>query len=1021
MKKSLAGPAIWAYGHPVLVLLLAVLIVFSGLLAVGRLPIDLSVFNGYPQIRVRVLDPGVPAAVMEDRVTRPLEQALADIPGSVNMVSASSEGLSEIAIFVDGARNLAPVRRQVGAHFESLRSVLPAGVAAPQMEIRDSDHIPVAELVVRSSAPVPDSALPRPSMDSSTRTLPQLQAWVEESLVPQFVDIPGFGRIEVVGGQVREIHIVPDQRRLAALGLALADVIDTLHAHELQADSSHRSSFAQDAVQTLGALPLRLANGDAVAMSEVASIQEVEDANGERAYRDALPALRLLLFKRPGASTLGMVEMFKSRLAWLRTNKLIPPPVEVEWWANPLIELKRTGRSFLTLSAGGLLLALLITGVFCRNIRGLLLTFVAAVVSLMLVFTFYRLAGLGINAHALGGMMIGYGFIFGLPLVVLEILSLPPVALDQDARRRAAQRLLFAIFLLTAAVLGPILVYGGLPGLIFRDLIIALTMTIAAASIVSITLVPALMRATHPTDSTPRQSAYRSWLQRLYATPRRVALAALVALMIIPIGLYYYRDNQGFLTYSDSAEVLVYVDVQPEMSQEQAVSILSAVELLARDTGDVASVLAHMAAAGGHIPAYSEHKAHLLRIRLSPEMQRKGGATAWVGDFERALGASSLKGITLRSVASPYLAVERFEDPVMRAASGEVYWRVYGLDRAVLTQLGTHMVQHLQALPELRHVRLTAGAERLQTVVRLAPAHATESGLDEIAIARALRVARGGLVIGDIPNAGRHMRLRVILPELAPRPGRSLPPLLLRGEIDEHAAVYLDNIADSEELPMPPVRWRDQQRPMIEVRATLATNASPTGVLHKVRDSLEQYSLPAGYHAEFAGFIDSTARAAQRSLVLLAIASALILGVILLVLHAARAALLVGFNVMLAWAGGICGLVFTGLPWTLPVWLGSIMLIAFAAVMTWVVLAGIHMMRKHPTRSATLDAAAHCSSRMVLGFGLCSLICLAPLATGLVPGFEGLQPLAVFMGLGMVFSLAGNLLLTPILLCRLEK
>ena len=68
MKKLLMGPAVWAYSHPVLVLLLAALIVFSGLLAVGRLPIDLATFNGYPQIRIRVLDPGVPATVMEDRV-----------------------------------------------------------------------------------------------------------------------------------------------------------------------------------------------------------------------------------------------------------------------------------------------------------------------------------------------------------------------------------------------------------------------------------------------------------------------------------------------------------------------------------------------------------------------------------------------------------------------------------------------------------------------------------------------------------------------------------------------------------------------------------------------------------------------------------------------------------------------------------------------------------------------------------------------------------------------------------------
>ena len=1037
LKKSLAGPAVWAYGHPVWVLLLAVLIIFSGLWAVGRLPIDLSVFNGYPQIRVRVLDPGVPAAVMEDRITRPLEQALADIPGSVNMVSASSEGLSEIAIFVDGARNLASVRRQVGARFESLRSVLPTGADAPQMEIRDSDHVPVAELVVRSSA----------------RTLPQLQAWVEESLVPQFVDIPGFDRIEVVGGPAREIHIIPDQRQLAALGLALADVIDTLRTHELQADSSHRSSFASDAVHTVGALPLHLANGDTVAMSEVTNIQEVEDDNGERVHLNALPGLRLLLFKRPGASTLGMVEMFKSRLAWLRTNKLIPPPVEVEWWANPLVELKRMGRSFLTLSLGGLGLVLLIIGVFYRSVRGLLLIFAAAILSLMLVFTFYRLAGLGINAQALGGMIMGYGFIFGLPWVVLEILSLPPLALDQDARRRAAQKLLFVLLLLMATVLAPLLVYGGLVGLIFRDVIIALTTTIAAASIISITLVPALARAARPVVPAPRQSAYEYGLQRLYAMPRRLIVVALAVLMIIPAGLYYYRDNQVFLAYPDSAEVLLYVDVQAAMPREQTAAIISQIELLARDTGDVASVLTHLRAADSHEPAQSGHKTQIVRIRLSSEMQRKGGAMAWVRDFEQALAASGLEGIMLRSAASPYLATERFEDPLMRAVSGEVYWRVYGPDRAVLLQLGARMIEHLRALPGLRHVRLTAGAEPLEAVVRLAPERAAEPGLDDIAIARALRVARGGLVIGDIPNAGRHVRVRVILPELSPRPGRSLPRLLLRGEIHEHAAVYLDDIADSKELPSAPVLWRDQQRPMIEVRATLepmdgrgralsgtgagepmdgrgralsgtgagATDVPPGDALHSVRDSVAQHVLPAGYHGEFSGFIDSMARATQRALVLLALASALLLGVLLLVLRAARAALLIGFNVTLAWAGGIYGIAFAGLPWSLPVWLGSIILIAFAAVLTWVALDGIHMMRRHPTRTATLDAAAHCSRRMVLGFGLCSLICLTPLATGLVPGFEWLQPLAIFVGMGMVFSLAGNLFLTPVLFCRLEK
>lgn len=1011
MKKPWAGPAVWSHGHPLLVWLLLVLIVFSGLLAVGRLPIDLSTFNGYPQIRVRVLDPGVPAAVMEDRVTRPMERVLANIPGSVNMVSASSEGLTEIAIFVDGAGNLARVRRQVGMRFEILRSVLPAGVVAPRMEIRDSDHMPVAELVVRSA----------------TRTLPQLQAWVEGSFVPQFVDIRGLDRIEVAGGPTRELHIVPDQGRLAALGLALADVVDTLRAYELQADANHRGSFAQDAVQTVGTLPLRLVNGDAIALSEVAGIQEVEGADGGRVYRDAVPALRLLLFKRPGASTLGMVEMFKSRLAWLRTNNLIPSSVQVEWWTNPLLELKRMGRSFLTLSIVSLLLASLLAGMLCRSVRGSLLTLITAVVSLMLVFTFYRLAGLGINPQALGGMMLGYGFILGLPLVVWGMLSSPAAAEDADAQRRAAQRLILAILLLAAAVLVPLLGYGGLPGLIFRDLIIAFTITIAAASLVSIILVPALARSAGPASPVLRPRLHQ-WVQGLYATPRRVVLVVILVLMMIPAGLYYYRDKQDFLSYTNSAEVLLYIDTPPQKSWEQVASLLGAVELLARNTGHVTGVLTHQAATSDLVSAYSRHPVQLLRIQLSAAIQHQGGAKVWVRNFERALAASSLGEVTLRSLTSSYLAVKRFEDSITRAASGEVYWRVYGPEEpgqeagTVLAQVGARMVERLQAVPGLRHVRLTAGTERLETVVRLRPEHATEWGLDNIAIGRALRIARGGLVIGDIPNAGHQLRLRVVLPALSPRPGHSLPRLLLRGEIDEGSAVYLDDIADGEELPMPAVRWRDQQRPMIEVRATLAPDVPLREALRSVHTSAEQHGLPPGYQGEFAGFIDSVERATQRALVLLALASILLLGVLLFALRAAGTSLLVGLNVLLAWAGGLCGMVLTGLSWSLLAWLGSIILMVLAAVLTWVAMDDIRLLRRYPAPVATTVLGPNDGTGpRVIGFGLCGFMGLAPLATAWVPGFAWLQPLAVFMVFGLGFSLAGNLLVTPILFRHWEK
>ena len=96
----------WSQRHPLLVLLLALLVLFGGLLAVGRLPIDPPTFSGYARIQVRIHDPGVPAAIMEQRVAQPLEEALADIPGVKDIVSSSVIGASEVVLFVDGVRRI---------------------------------------------------------------------------------------------------------------------------------------------------------------------------------------------------------------------------------------------------------------------------------------------------------------------------------------------------------------------------------------------------------------------------------------------------------------------------------------------------------------------------------------------------------------------------------------------------------------------------------------------------------------------------------------------------------------------------------------------------------------------------------------------------------------------------------------------------------------------------------------------------------------------------------------------------
>ena len=990
------GPVTWLQRHPLLVLLLALLVLFGGLLAVGRLPIDPPSFDGYPQIHVRIHDPGVPAAIMEERVAEPLEQVLADIPGLVEIVSVSAVGSSEVVMFVDAARNTDAVERQVAERLIQVREKLPATIDAPQLLIHTGADLPVAELL----------------LGSSTLTLAQLQKWAEDSLVPQFTDISGFARYEIVGGPVREIRVIPDQRRLAALGLALEDVVSVLRRFKTQTVSRGQISVTQASAQTVGVLTLRLANGDTVALSDVARVQEGETQDGARVYRDAAPVLRLLLYRQPGASTLGVGEACKARLAWLRTNTLIPPAVRVSLLANPVIGLKRMGRSFLTLSTGAWLLTLVVIGGLYRRTRAVWLSTAAAVISLMLVFVFYKLAGLAINVLSLGGMLVGYAFVLGLPLMAFDMLRQPAPGGDATVARQRVQHRLTTMLMMALLLLLPVWVFGGQLGLVFQALVTGLLATLVASVLVSLMLVPAFAGAPTPVRETPLARGYAQVLARLQRAPRLLAASALLALVVIPIGLYLARDNLRFLPPLDTGEVRLRMALPSGLSRDQVEPVLRALEELARRNGEVNAILTQIGSIDPEATLGAQQNEAVLRIELQAEIPRRRSSAAWSHDFVRLLATSPPQGKAVRVIASDpsIVTAERFEDPILLAATGEICLRVHGPDREVLARIGARMLERLAAQPGLLNVRLASGGEQREMVAQLDPERAAQRGLGEITTARVLRMAQGGLAIGNVPDAGRSVGLRIFLPQTSSPDG--LPRLLLRGEADNSGAVYLNDVATARMTTLTLAHWRTQQQPMVEMRATLAADASPGRVAHNLRAMMQQGMLPPGYQGALLGFIDSMQRFLTHVLVLLGVSFILLL-LLSLRLRSLGGALLILANVLFAFVGAVVGIAWAGLPLSLPMGLGAVLLVVVGAVPP---LMAVDALRTRQGVSSALDAsAAQRIWRPMLVFGVGGLLSLLPLASGLVPGFELLQPLALVLSGGLCFSLLGSLFLVPVL------
>jgi multidrug efflux pump subunit AcrB len=201
-------------------------------------------------VRVRVLDAGVPARVMEDEVTRQLEEQLAITEGVVAIQSRSSEGRSAVDLSFRYGEDVDQALRDASSRLDRAKRFLPESIDPPIIYKRDPFQLPVAEYVVSSQLLDPV----------------ELRGWVDYGLSRSLLTLPGVAAAEVGGGLEREVRIIADQYRLAGLGLDVLDLEATLReanrdlpAGRLlmpQGEISGRTGGRFESVQQIVELPL---------------------------------------------------------------------------------------------------------------------------------------------------------------------------------------------------------------------------------------------------------------------------------------------------------------------------------------------------------------------------------------------------------------------------------------------------------------------------------------------------------------------------------------------------------------------------------------------------------------------------------------------------------------------------------------------------------------------------------------------------------------------------------------------
>jgi hydrophobe/amphiphile efflux-1 (HAE1) family protein len=1020
------GLAAWSINRPIAVTMLSLTIVVLGLFSYDRLNIDLLPKLIYPDIRVRVIDPGVPARIMEDQITRQLEEQLAITEGATVVQSTTSEGRSAVGLSFPYGTDIDIALREASTRLDRAKRFLPATIDPPTIYKRDPSQIPVLEFIV----------------SSTERDPVELRSWTDYEFAKWFLNIKGVASAEVGGGLIREIQIIIDQEKLAAAGFEFIDVINLLQKENLDVASgtlymqnrklSTRTEGRFKNASDIAQLALIKTDSQridsAIRLSDVATVVDTHEDESLRIRLNGTPGIKLSIQKQPQANTVDVADAVLKKLEWFKQQKLLPSDIAIEKVDDQSTYVRYSLRNAAMAALSGALLAMLIVYVFLGDLRRTLIISTAIPLAILITLTIMGISGLTLNIMSLGGLALGIGLLVDNTIVMLENISRHQQnnADKEQAAIDAAAEVASAITASTstnlAAVL-PFLFIGGLIGLLFSELIITLSAAIVASLLVSLTLVPALGAKVNinPQSKNNRfeqtftslQNIYSRTLQVILNHSRNIFIIAIPLLILAFLSMANSKDM--FFPSMDEGKISVGITGEPGIRLEQMDNVLSEVEQLILQQPEVKSVFV---SAGGFVfgrSSYERSNRGSISVQLKSMQNRDLDSKAWVKKMRKEIIKLGLTGYRIS------MRVKGVRGVHFGHGDDDISIRVQGHDINTLTEAGDKIIEAIKDVPGISNLEHNYQEQIEEMVLNIDRERAADLGIHIDDIGRAMSIALNGLVISDFLDGDRQYDIRLRMNRDSIQSANDIRNTIIKTHQDK--AIRIRDVAKIEILPTPSSIKRDSQRRIVEISGSLAKDTSLKDVMDKIFDRIDKINLPEGYSVYDGGALDALRKDKTTGYVLLSLALFLVFVVMAIQYESLTNPLIIMLSVPFTLIGVVIGVyLFLDMQLTMPAKIGIIMLAGIVVNNAIVLIEQIEIQRENG--QSILDAiteAAKLRLRPILMTTLTTVMGMLPLAIGLGEGSEMLKPMAVVIVFGLSFSMLISLFLIPSLYRLLHK
>ena len=1012
-----------------LFLSLVFVVVGIGLWSYRELPIDAVPDITNVQVQINTEAAGYSPLESEQRITYPVETALAGLPNLAYTRSLSRYGLSQVTVVFEDGTDLYFARNLINERLGVIKNVLPDGIEPEMGPIATG----LGEIFMYTVSAEPGAVDDQGRLYDAL-SLREVQDWI---IKPQLSLVPGVIEVNTIGGYDKQYHVTPYPEKLLAYGLSMAELGDALRRNNDNRGAGYieeggqqvliRSQGQLATIEEIEQVVIANPHGNPVKVLDVAEVSIGKELRTGAATRDGIETVLGTAIMLVGENSRQVARDVAARLEDIKTT--LPGGVVLETVYDRTTLVDKTIATVQKNLLEGALLVIVVLMLLLGNFRAALIT--AAIIPLAMLATMFGMVRTGVSANLMSLGALDFGLIVDGAVIIVEN-AIRRIAEAQQRRggllplrerldvvysatREVIKPSLFGVAIITVVYV-PIFALTGIEGKMFHPMAATVVMALLAAMLFSLTIVPAAVAVFMSGRVSEKESRVIVAVKSVYRPTLSVVLRMRWIVMSAAAGLVLFTGwlattlGTEFIPQLDEGDIALHALRIPGTGLEQSVAMQSQLETRIKEFAEVDKVFARIGTpevATDPMPPNVADNFVILKPRADwPDPSKtKAELVEEIEDAVRELPGNNYE------FTQPIQM--RFNE-LISGVRADLGIKIFGDDLDELKRVGEEILEVVEMVPGAADARLEQTTGLPMMTVSPKRVALARYGLSLEELQDVVSTSFGGEGVGLIYEGDRRFELVVRLPEHLRQDIDRLGTLPLTLPDGEY--VPLSEVADAVLAPAPNQISRESGKRRVVVTANVRGRDLGSFV-EEVQSSVSSgVQMPAGYWLAYGGTFEQLESAAQRLSVVVPITLLIIVALLMMAFGNLRDTLVIFSGVPLALTGGVFALWLRDMPLSISAGVGFIALSGVAVLNGLVMVSFIReLWQRDGDLIKAVTQGALIRLRPVLMTALVASLGFVPMALNTGTGAEVQRPLATVVIGGIISSTLLTLVVLPAL------